>query len=53
MNAQPIFVIAFTIREMKKVCLGCIPSLRNNTIFTGISINKVIANIMKKYKIKN
>ena len=53
MNAQPIFVIAFTIREMKNVCLGCMPSFRNNSIFTGISINKVIANIMKKYKIKN
>ena len=53
MNAQPIFVIAFTIREMKNVCLECMPSFRNNIIFTGISINKVIANIMKKYKIKN
>ena len=53
MNAQPMFVIAFTDRDIKNVCFHRIPSFRNNTIFIGISINKVIANIMKKYKIKN
>ena len=53
MNAQPIFVIAFTNRDIRHVCFHRIPSFRNNNIFIGISINKVITNMMKKYKMKN
>ena len=52
MKAQPIFVIALTIKDVIKVVFHFIPSFLNNNILIGISIIRVIIKIIKKYIIK-
>ncbi len=52
MKAQPMFVIALTIKDVVNVFFQFIPSFLNKSILIGISIIKVIIKIIKKYIIK-